>query len=90
VPPTDKDTGDAGQATPAPASAPPPPLCGEGLPRTLTAILGSDTTVRLVDGLRCPRCRTAIRLDPEKTDIGWRLLCAGCHVDILVVENDVP
>jgi hypothetical protein len=63
---------------------------GEGLLRALTALLGSDTTVRLVDGLRCPRCGTAIHLHPEETDIGWRILCSGCHGDILVVESDVP
>jgi hypothetical protein len=61
----------------------------EGLLRTLTAMLGSDITIRLVDGLRCPRCQAGIHNDAELTDDGWRLLCRECHVDILVVEGDV-
>jgi hypothetical protein len=60
----------------------------EGLLRTLTAMLGSDTVVRLVDGLQCPRCQAHIHNDAELTEDGWRLLCRECHVDILTVEGE--
>jgi hypothetical protein len=62
----------------------------EGLLRVLTAVLGSDVTIRLVDGLRCPRCQAGISNNVELTDDGWRLLCRGCHTDILTVEGEVP
>jgi uncharacterized protein YbaR (Trm112 family) len=60
-----------------------------GLLRTLTAMLGSRT-IRLIDGLCCPHCRAEIRNYPEETDAGWRLLCPGCHGDLLVVEDEEP
>jgi hypothetical protein len=62
----------------------------EGLLRVLTAVLGSNTVVRLVDGLRCPRCQAGICNDAMLTNDGWRLTCRECHVDILAVEGDVP
>jgi ribosomal protein L40E len=60
----------------------------EGLLRTLTALVGENTTVRLVDGLVCPRCSARLHNDAELTDDGWRLLCRKCHADVLVVEDD--
>jgi hypothetical protein len=57
--------------------------------RRLQAAVLHNRTVRIVDGLRCPYCDTTIRAsDPEETGNGnWRILCGGCHRDILVVEE---
>lgn len=63
------------------------PADSAAVPRTLAVLLGSDTIVRLVDGLQCPRCKAGIHNDAELTDDGWRLLCRGCHVDIITVEG---
>jgi hypothetical protein len=60
----------------------------EGLLRTLTALVGENTVVRLVDGLVCPRCSARIHNDAQLTEEGWRLLCRECHVDILTVDGD--
>jgi ribosomal protein L40E len=66
----------------------------EGLLRTLTALVGRNAVVRLVDGLICPRCQARLHNDAEQTEDGWRLLCRKCHVDILTVEgechSDIP
>jgi uncharacterized protein YbaR (Trm112 family) len=64
-------------------------IYGTGLLRTLTAMLGSRT-IRLIDGLHCPHCHSEVRNYPEETDTGWRLLCPGCHGDLLVVEDEEP
>jgi DNA-directed RNA polymerase subunit RPC12/RpoP len=63
-------------------------IYAEGLLRALSAILG-PRTIRLIDGLRCPRCGSKIVNDPEETDHGWRLLCRECHIDILAVDGNV-
>jgi hypothetical protein len=55
----------------------------------LQAAVLHNRTIRIADGLQCPSCGTAIRTtDPEDTDNGnWRIVCSGCHRDILVVEE---
>jgi hypothetical protein len=61
-------------------------IYAEGLLRALAVVLG-DRIIRLVDGLRCPRCQAEIRNDPEETDDGWRIICHGCHRDLFVIEE---
>ena len=54
--------------------------------RMQSAVLPDGNTVRLVAGLHCP-CGRELRCDPEPMgDGGFRLLCAGCHGDVLVYE----
>ena len=44
--------------------------------------------VRIVGGLRCPHCDKA--LSPHAVERydqnAWRMLCASCHRDVLVIE----
>ena len=40
----------------------------------------------LAPGLRC-RCGTVVENDPEVTDDGHRVVCRGCHQNILSVER---
>ena len=54
--------------------------------RMQSAALPDGNTVRLVAGLHCP-CGRELRCDPEPMgDGGFRILCAGCHADVLVYE----
>ena len=47
-----------------------------------------DGDFRLVAGLRCPCCGGELRCDPEPTGDGsFRLICVGCHGDVLVYER---
>jgi hypothetical protein len=55
-----------------------------------TAVLPNQI-VHIADGLRCPACGTVIRaVDTEEINDGLRLICHGCHRDILVVEELHP
>jgi hypothetical protein len=55
----------------------------------LQAAVLHNRTIRIADGVSCPACGTAIRAsDPEETDGGWRIVCSGCHRDLLVVDED--
>ena len=57
-------------------------------PRIRTAF-HLNATVRLVAGVRCPKCGTELRAqDLELLDHGdVRAICAGCHVVLLAIEN---
>ena len=47
-----------------------------------------NRTVRIADGTSCPTCGTVIRTtDPETTNDGWRIVCSGCHRDLLIEES---
>lgn len=54
--------------------------------RLQSAVLPDGDIVRLVTGLYCP-CGRNLRCDPEPMgDGGFRLLCDGCHGDVMVYE----
>src|SRR5580765_6483951 len=50
-----------------------------------SAVLPDGDIVRLVAGLYCP-CGRVLRCDPEPMGDDFRLLCAGCHGDVLIYE----
>jgi hypothetical protein len=51
-------------------------------------MLSAATTVRLATGMNCPCCSQQIKASDIRADFGHvRLICAGCHHDILVVES---
>jgi hypothetical protein len=44
--------------------------------------------VRIADGVSCPACGAVIRAcDAEETNDGVRIICHGCHRDLLVIEE---
>ena len=60
---------------------------GDSLVRRLQcAVLPDGDIVRLAADLYCP-CGRVLRCDPEPMgDGGFRLLCPGCHRDVVVYE----
>jgi hypothetical protein len=52
----------------------------------LSAILPHGRELRIAADMRCPSCGAVLRNYPEPLDDGFRLLCAGCHRDIIVFE----
>jgi hypothetical protein len=54
---------------------------------TTTYAVVDHTVVRMVVGLRCPRCRRPLQASDVVADSGAvTLICAGCHHDVLTVE----
>ncbi|WP_029582507.1 hypothetical protein [Bradyrhizobium sp. URHD0069] len=52
----------------------------------LSAILGDGHELRIAADMHCPSCGAVVRNYPEPLDDGFRLLCDGCHRDIIVFE----
>ena len=62
------------------------PLSDSVVRRLQSGVLPDGDIVRLVAGLYCP-CGRVLRCDPEPVgDGGFRLLCDGCHGDVMVYE----
>jgi hypothetical protein len=52
-----------------------------------SVIYGSNHVVRLAAGLHCPHCQRELRpTDVELSDRGLRVVCQGCHGDLLTTE----
>jgi hypothetical protein len=47
-----------------------------------------DMELRIAGGLKCPRCAATLRCDPETLgEYAFRLLCSGCHGDIISYDR---
>jgi hypothetical protein len=54
----------------------------------LQAAVLHNRIVRIADGVSCPACGAVIRAcDAEETNDGVRIICHGCHRDLLVIEE---
>jgi hypothetical protein len=46
-----------------------------------------DHAVRLAANLRCPHCQRQLHATDIDADLGGvRIICAGCHRDVLTIE----
>jgi hypothetical protein len=55
---------------------------------TQTRYLPEGWMLRVVDGLSCPSCGRAVRpYDADCLSPGLRLICQGCHIELLSFEQ---